>query len=89
VCPTWCSPPFEHGFDISSEANAHAVLDLIRCVLPPNALGLPAAVVPAAVVDGLPVGVQVIADRWQDLLCLEAAEAVERAVGTFTPIDPR
>ena len=38
---------------------------------------------------GLPIGVQVIGDRFQDLACLDAAEAIERAIGVATPIDPR
>jgi amidase len=40
------------------------------------------------VVDGLPVGVQVMGDRFHDLLCLDAAEAIETAVGPLTPIEP-
>ena len=65
------------------------VLETIRPVLPANYLGLPAAVVPAAVVDGLPVGAQFTAARFADLTALAAAAALEAAVGTFTPIDPR
>ena len=52
-------------------------------------LGLPAACVPTGVTDGLPVGVQVIAPRLREDICLEVAAAVEDHLGTFTPIDPR
>ena len=58
-----------------------------RCC-PANVLGLPAAVVPGGVVDGLPVGVQVMGDRYTDLRCLTIAAEIEAAVGRFTPIDP-
>jgi amidase len=88
LSPVWCQPPFPHGWDIESSANAHATIELMRPILPANLLGLPAAVACAGVVDGLPVGVQLIGDRFHDLRCLEAAEVVERAVGLLTPIDP-
>ncbi|MET0326462.1 MAG: amidase [Ilumatobacteraceae bacterium] len=88
LTPTWTQPPFRHGADLASAEGALAVLDQLRPVLPANLLGLPAAVVPCAVVDGLPVGAQFTARRFADLTVLTAAQAVEDAVGTFTPIDP-
>ena len=88
VLPVWTHPAFTHDADIASaEAVAHT-LDQLRPVLPANLLGLPAVVVPAAIHDGLPMGVQIMADRWQDLTALAVAEDIERAVGRFTPIDP-
>ena len=65
------------------------MLESIRPVLPANFLGLPAAVAPAAIVDGLPVGAQFTGARFADLTTLAAATALEQSVGTFTPIDPR
>ena len=43
---------------------------------------------PAGKAAGLPAGVQVMAERFQDLACLEAAEAIEAALGAAEPIDP-
>jgi amidase len=88
LCPVWTQPPFEHGFDIASADSAAATVDMIRCVLPANLLGLPAAVVPSGVSDGLPHGVQIVGARFRDDLCLDAAGAIEEALGTITPIDP-
>jgi amidase len=88
LSPVWTTPPFAHGFDVASDANARAVLEAIRCVVPANLLGLPAAAVPAAVTDGLPACVQLLAGRFREDLCLEAAAAVEAALGVVTPIDP-
>jgi amidase len=63
------------------------MLEVFRPVLAANFLSLPAAVVPAGMADGLPVGVQVIGDRFTDLRCLGIAEQIEQ-VGVPAPIDP-
>ena len=63
--------------------------ELMRPVLPGNLLGLPCAVTPAGMADGLPVGVQVMGARYTDLRCLSVAEQIEGALGLDTPIDPR
>jgi amidase len=46
-----------------------------------NVLGLPAAVVPIGLVGGHPVGVQLIASRYREDVCLDAATAIEAKVG--------
>jgi amidase len=51
-------------------------------------LGLPSIAVPTGVANGLPVGVQIIAGRYREDLCLEAAEAIEARAGVRTPINP-
>jgi amidase len=86
--PVWTRTAFPHGSDIASEGQALETFALIRPVLPVNLLGLPAAVVPAAVDGGLPVGVQLIGPRFREDLCLDAAAAIEAALGRLTPIEP-
>jgi amidase len=89
LTPTWTQLPFEHGYDVSSASAAADVLELIRPVMPGNALGLPSAAVPAGLVDGLPVGVLVTGALWHDLTCLDIAEKIEAAkLVPQTPIDP-
>jgi amidase len=88
VSPVWTQPPFPHGWDIESAANATATMRLLRPVIPANVLGLPAAVAPAGSAGGLPAGVQIVGERFQELACLAAAEAIEAALGAFTPVDP-
>ena len=88
LMPTWTQPPFEIGADVVSLAAAFGVLEMLRPVLPANLLGLPAAVVPVGMADGMPVGAQIIGRRFADLTCLNAAQQLETAFGTITPIDP-
>ena len=52
-------------------------------------VGFPAVAMPTGVSDGLPVGVQLFAQRFREDLLLDAAEVVEGRAGLFTPIDPR
>src|SRR6516165_8833955 len=88
LSPVWSQPAFPLGFDIASLDNAIATLELMRPVLPANLLGTPAAVVPAGMAEGLPVGVQVMGGKYTELRCLAVAEAIERRLGALTPIDP-
>jgi amidase len=88
LMPTWAQPPFELGADIVSLEAAQGVLEMLRPVLTANLLGLPAAVVPVGMADGLPVGAQLVGRRFADLTCLNAAEQLEGLFGTMTPIDP-
>jgi len=63
LSPVWSQPAFPLDFDIASLDGAIATLELMRPVLPANLLGTPAAVVPAGMADGLPVGVQVMGGK--------------------------
>jgi amidase len=61
----------------------------MRMAIAVNALGLPAVAVPVGVAGGLPQVVQVIGPRFREDLCLDAAAALEEALGVLTPIGPR
>jgi len=87
LSPTWALRAFDHGADLG-EGGSEMTLETFRPVLHANFLGLPAAVVPAGLAAGLPVGVQVIGDRFTDLRCLRVAEQIEQTLGTMTPIEP-
>ena len=88
LSPTWALPAFEHEADLRGDEIAGILSDTLRPVLPANLLGLPAAVVPCGMAAGLPVGVQVIGDKYTDLRCLAVAEQIQDAEGVHTPIDP-
>ena len=60
-----------------------------RPQFPPAALGLPGISVPTGIVEGLPMGVQLIAGRFREDLLLDAAEIIEARAPMPTPLDPR
>jgi amidase len=86
--------PFEVGFDCKDVETFRRVLDAQALMTLVNMLGLPSAAVPVgttAVPDaphGLPLGAQIIAQRFREDLALDAAEIVEALHGVTTPIDP-
>ncbi len=88
LSPTWALPAFEHGADLRGEEVVTIMRDTLRPVLPGNLLGIPAAIVPCGMAAGLPVGVQVLGDKFTDLRCLAIAEQIQNAEGVHTPIDP-
>lgn len=88
LSPTWALPAFEHGADLRGDEVATIMRDTLRPVLPANLLGIPAAVVPCGMAAGLPVGVQVMGDKYTDLRCLAIAEQIQLTEGVHTPIDP-
>ena len=89
LSPVWTQPAQPHGADVASYDAAMATFEFMRPVVPPNLLGLPAAVVPVGFADGVPVGAQIVAKRFSDLATLSVAQMLEDAFGVITPIDPR
>ena len=51
----------------------------------PTTLGLPATVIPIAVAEGLPTGVQIIGPEFEDRTPLAFARLIEREFGGFSP----
>jgi amidase len=68
--------------DLEGDARVHSLFwNDLRFMSSINVLGLPAAVVPAGLVGGHPVGVQLIGSRYREDVCLDAAAAIEAKVG--------
>jgi aspartyl-tRNA(Asn)/glutamyl-tRNA(Gln) amidotransferase subunit A len=55
-----------------------------------NLLGLPALSVPCATIDGMPVGLQILARPYDDRLVLRIGHAYQKAVGhhPYAPLAP-
>ena len=51
-------------------------------------LGLPGLAVPVGRHGRLRTGVQIMATRWREDLCLDAGEAIEAGEGMVAPVDP-
>ncbi|BBK35625.1 indoleacetamide hydrolase [Allostella sp. ATCC 35155] len=89
LAPVSTVPPYPHDRDLVDEATTAAMFAEQRGMLAVSVLGLPGVSVPVGLADGVPVGVQVVAGRYREDLCLDAAEIIEARLAPATPIDPR
>lgn len=83
VTPVWPGPQFPGDADL--ERGIDFIAHMLQFAAPAPLLGLPSLAVPTGIVDGLPAGVQIHADRWNDTYCLDAGAAIESVVGLLTP----
>ena len=88
VGPTWTQPPFINDLDVRDEQGRAEVAKLTRFVAPMNVLGLPAICVPVGLSDGLPLGVQIVGNRFDEGRCFVAAAELENSFGVLTPVSP-
>jgi len=89
VLPVSHQLPFRSDLDQESETIVTEMMDAQRSLLATPVLGFPSVAVPTGNVGGVPVGVQVVASRYREDLCLDAAEIIEARAPVLTPIDPR
>jgi amidase len=88
LMPVSAELPFPDGLDTRDEASFGRVW---RAQIPQIAipfLGLPALTVSTGIVGRIPVGVQVVAGRFREDLCLMAGEAIEAGGTPSAPVDP-
>ena len=88
LLPVSAELPFKHGADLGSQADFDAVwrAQLVQTGLP--LMGLPGLTVSTGMVGAAPVGVQLIAGRYREDLCLAAGEVIEAGGVPVSPIDP-
>ena len=86
--PVSTMQPFEVGYDLAGKAELQRLIQALTLTEACNLLGLPSVVVPVLVADGLPQAVQIVGTRFQEELCLDAAEQIERKADAPAPIEP-
>ncbi|BBK29890.1 amidase [Stella humosa] len=89
LAPVSAEPPYPHDADLIGVEAMGRMFTAQRAQLAVSVLGLPGVSVPVGLHDGIPIGVQVVAGRYREDLCLDAAEIIEARCGLSTPIDPR
>lgn len=89
LLPVSLEPPFPQDLD---QGGAEAGARILRAQAPLyvfNLLGLPGLSVPTATRhQGVPLGVQIVAARFREDLCLALGEIIEARAGATRPTDP-
>lgn len=89
VMPVSSLRPVPLDYDQQGDAAVARMLTSHHPMLAISMLGLPGLAAPTGHVDGVPVGVQLVADRFREDICLAAAEVIEARYPPATPIDPK
>ncbi|MFD1559587.1 amidase family protein [Paraburkholderia silviterrae] len=88
LMPVSWQRPFLIDADQQGDDAMRRILDAQSPLLATAILGLPGLSVPTGLVDGVPMGVQLVAGRFQESLCLAAGEAIEARAGVAVPVNP-
>ena len=88
LLPVSAELPFPDGLDMQGEAGMRRAWEaqLTQTGLP--LMGLPGLVVSTGMVGRSPVGVQLVAGRYREDLCLLAGDAIEAGGVPVAPVDP-
>jgi amidase len=89
LIPVSAELAFPDGLDLQGNAAFQRVWDSQFLLRATPVLGLPILAVSTGLVGQSPVGVQVVAGRFREDLCLRAGEAIEARGTPPAPIDPR
>jgi amidase len=83
LTPFLLQPTFAHARDYEGRAGAEDIMLKGFYSFAMNFMGLPAGNVPAHYNNGLPIGVQIVGQRFREDLILDACEAIETRVGVM------
>ena len=84
LAPVCTEPAYVRGFDLESRERTATMWRECATLTAVPVLGVSSLALPTGVVDGLPTGVQILAPRFREDLCLAAGEAIEARAG-MTP----
>ena len=76
LMPVCREPAFELGLDQEDDAAMKRIFDAMAPILAPAVLGLPGIAVPTGVHNNVPLGVQLVAARFREDLCLDASQII-------------
>jgi amidase len=89
VCPSFMRASLRLGELVEDGADAtRANIDLIRATAPFNTTGQPALTVPITLIDGLPVGVQLVAAAGHEELLLQVGRQLQEVLGWTDNLRP-
>ncbi len=83
LMPTSLQKPFRNNQDFQEPETLNDIVAAQAPLLSINVLGLPSAALPTHLENGVPQGVQLIGPMHQDAFVLDAAERLEREIGTL------
>lgn len=89
LIPVSAELPFPDGLDLQNNGSFQRVWDSQFLMRATPSLGLPILTVSTGLVGQSPVGVQIVAARFREDLCLRAGEAIEARGVPPAPIDPQ
>lgn len=88
LIPASAELPFEDGLDLPDRKGFRWVMERQHFMAGLPVIGVPALTVSTGLVGSSPVGVQIVAGRGREDLCLSAGEAIEARGVPPMPIDP-
>lgn len=88
LMPVSSELPFPDDLDMQGAAGFDRVWEAQLTMRALPAMGLPGLAVTTQLVDGVPVGVQIVAAHFREDLCLLAGEAIEARGAPASPVDP-
>jgi amidase len=80
--------PFKDNLDLESQSELERVWHAQMPQVGIPFMGLPALSMTTGFVGRIPVGVQLVAARFREDLCLAAGETIEAAGVEIAPVDP-
>jgi amidase len=88
MMPTSAEQAFEEDADITGVKRVAELIAAQWSMMAIPLVGFPALSVPTGVANRLPLGVQLLAQRFREDLLFDASEVIEARCGTLTPINP-
>lgn len=88
LMPVSAQPPFVIDYDQRGDAAVRETHLALQPSIAVSLMGLPSLAVPVALHQGIPLGVQLVASRFEEERCFAAGTVIERHAPLKTPIDP-